>query len=73
MSFRSIIKIAAVTLLVCWGVSAKSSIVPPAPESAGAVFKAAHVYNTIIDKAPYLTQASVTVSRTECLAIRDGI
>ncbi|KZP11740.1 hypothetical protein FIBSPDRAFT_962014 [Athelia psychrophila] len=65
MFLRPIIQIVAVTLLACWGVNAESSIVPPPPESAGAVFTAAHIYNTIIDKSPYLTQATVTVSWTE--------
>ncbi|KZP17180.1 hypothetical protein FIBSPDRAFT_865184 [Athelia psychrophila] len=65
MAFTSIAHVVALTLLVSCCAHAQSSIVPPPPESAGAVFTAAHVYNTIINKSPYLTQATVTVTWTE--------
>ncbi|KZP05367.1 hypothetical protein FIBSPDRAFT_967343 [Athelia psychrophila] len=65
MVFVLIAQVAAVALLASSCTNAQSSIVPPPPESAGAVFTAVQIYDTIIANSPYLTQATSTVTWTE--------
>ncbi|KAF7979528.1 hypothetical protein HWV62_42110 [Athelia sp. TMB] len=45
-----------------------SVIPPPPPDSAGAVFTATQILNTVISEAPYLTVTTKTVVWTESAA-----
>ncbi|KZP33831.1 hypothetical protein FIBSPDRAFT_942950 [Athelia psychrophila] len=61
---------ALVALVACYTTDARrlSVIPPPPPDTAGAVFTATKIFNTIVDVSPYLTQATTTVVWTESAA-----
>ncbi|KZP07254.1 hypothetical protein FIBSPDRAFT_965801 [Athelia psychrophila] len=63
----SIASIIALSCLAVQRVNAESvSTIPaPPPDTAGAVWTATSIFNTIIDASPYLIQATTTVVWTE--------